>query len=391
MDAIELLDLIQRGESSTTQFKVRVYDAYKLGTEMVAFSNAQGGIIVIGVDDVTGEIDGLSYKEIQDTNELLTNASSDNVKPPIYITTETVTVGEKNVIVVTIPEGVSKPFMDNKGITWIKTGSDKRRVISKEEIARLLQSSGNLHADEMLVKNSTINDIDTELFLDYFIKNQESSPEELGITLKEALENTYTLKENMLTLGGLLFFGKDPQKFKPAFCIKAVSYYGNEMEGTEYRDSEDIKGTIPEMSDKAISFLKRNLRKSQQGQDFNTEGILEISEIALEELLQNALIHRDYLINSSINLFIFDNRVEITSPGKLPNNLTIETIKYGTSNIRNNLLVTFCSKTMKYRGIGSGIRRALKEHPETKLTNDVERERFTVVLRRSSQDKELHS
>lgn len=391
MDAIELLDLIQRGESSTTQFKVRVYDAYKLGTEMVAFSNAQGGIIVIGVNDVTGEIKGLSYKEIQDTNELLSNASSDNVKPPIYITTETVTVGEENVIVVTIPEGVSKPFMDNKGITWAKTGSDKRRVTSKEEIARLLQSSGNLYADEMLVKNSTINDIDTDLFLDYFEKNQENTPEELGLTLKEALENTYTLKENMLTLGGLLFFGKDPQKFKPAFCIKAVSYYGNEMEGTEYRDSEDIKGTIPEMSDKAISFLKRNLKKTQQGQDFNTEGILEISEIALEELLQNALIHRDYLINSSINLFIFENRVEITSPGKLPNNLTEETIKYGTSNIRNNLLVTFCSKTMKYRGIGSGIRRALKEHPETKLKNDVVRERFSVVLRRNTQDKELHS
>lgn len=380
MDAIELLDLIQRGESSTTQFKVRVYDAYKLGTEMVAFSNAQGGVIVIGVDDVTGDINGLSYKEIQDTNQLLTNASSDNVKPGIYIATETVTVGEKNVIVVTIPEGVSKPFIDNKGITWIKTGSDKRRVTSKDEIARLLQSSGNLYADEMLIKNSTLNDIDTNLFLEYFVKNQENTPEELGLTLKEALENTYTLKENMLTLGGLLFFGKDPQKFKPAFCIKAVSYYGNEMEGTKYRDSEDIKGTIPEMSGKAISFLKRNLKKTQQRQNFNTEGKLEVSEIALEELLQNALIHRDYLINSSINLFIFDDRIEITSPGKLPNNLTVKTIKYGTSNVRNNLLVTFCSKTMKYRGIGSGIRRALKEHPETELINDVDRERFTAVL-----------
>lgn len=122
MDALELLDLIQKGESSEVQFKVRVNDAYKLGTEMVAFSNAKGGKIIIGIDDKSGDIDGLSFQELQTTNQLLSNAASDNVKAPIYILTETVTVDENNVIVAHIPEGTSKPHTDNKGIIWTKNG-----------------------------------------------------------------------------------------------------------------------------------------------------------------------------------------------------------------------------------------------------------------------------
>lgn len=382
MDALELLDIIQRGESSEVQFKVRITDAYKLGTEMVAFSNAKGGIIVIGVDDITGDINGLSFQELQLTNQLLSNVASDNVKAPIYIFTETVTVEENNVIVAHIPEGTSKPHTDNKGIIWTKNGSDKRKVTSKEEIARLLQSSGNLYADETLINGSSINDFDKELFLDYFIKNWEDTPENLGISLTEALQNTYVIKDNSLTLGGLLFFGNNVQKFKPAFSIKAVTYFGNEIEGTEYRDSEDIKGTIPDMFDKGMAFLLRNLKKTQQGQNFNTQGKLEVSQVALEELLQNAIIHRDYFINAPIRLFIFDNRIEIISPGSLPNSLTVDNIKFGSSVIRNNLLTSFCSKIMNYRGIGSGIKRAMKEHPHIEFINDRERELFISILKR---------
>src|SRR5665811_1980348 len=98
MDALELLDLIQMGESSKVQFKVRINDAYKLGSEMVAFSNAKGGLILIGVDDKTGEINGLSFEELQNTNQLLANAASDNVKAPIYIFTETVNVEGNHLI-----------------------------------------------------------------------------------------------------------------------------------------------------------------------------------------------------------------------------------------------------------------------------------------------------
>lgn len=382
MDALELLDIIQKGESSEVQFKVRINDAYKLGTEMVAFSNAKGGIIVIGVDDKTGDINGLSFQELQTTNQLLSNAASDNIKAPIYIFTETVTVEENNLVIAHIPEGTSKPHTDNKGIIWTKNGSDKRKVTSKDEIARLLQSSGNLYADETLINGSSINELNNDSFLDYFNKNWGDTPENLGISLTEAIQNTYVLKDNHLTLGGLLFFGNNVQKFKPAFSIKAVSYFGNDIEGTEYRDSEDIKGTIPEMFEKAMAFLLRNLKKTQQGQNFNSQGKLEVSQVALEELIQNALIHRDYFINAPIRLLIFDNRIEIISPGSLPNSLTVDNVKFGSSVIRNNLLTSFCSKIMNYRGIGSGIKRAIKEHPEIEFVDDKERELFISILKR---------
>ncbi len=96
-------------------------------------------------------------------------------------------------------------------------------------------------------------------------------------------------------------------------------------------------------------FFKSNLHHLQEGQNFNSTGVLEVSEIALEELLQNALVHRDYSKNAPIRVMIFDNRIEIVSPGALPNSLTIENLKVGNAVVRNNLLVTYCSKIMNYR------------------------------------------
>lgn len=166
-----------------------------------------------------------------------------------------------------------------------------------------------------------------------------------------------------MTLGGLLFFGKHPQRYRPAFCIKAISFFGNSIGGTEYRDSRDIMGTIPEMFSERMRFFTGNLRHIQAGQNFNSTGVLEISRIALEELLQNALIHRDYMKNAPVRLMIFDNRIEIVSPGRLPNSLTIERIKLGNAVVRNNLIISYCSKLMSYRGFGSGIVRAIENQP----------------------------
>ncbi len=113
---------------------------------------------------------------------------------------------------------------------------------------------------------------------------------------------------------------------------------------------------------------------------------MEISEIALTELLQNALVHRDYFRNSPIRVLVFNNRVEIISPGKLPNSLTVEDIKYGNPVIRNNQLVSFSIHTMPFSGLGSGIRRSLKEQPNINLINDVEGEQFIVIFPRPEID-----
>ncbi len=102
----------------------------------------------------------------------------------------------------------------------------------------------------------------------------------------------------------------------------------------------------------------------------------------MQELMQNALTHRDYTKNSPIRIFIFDNRIEIISPGCLPNSLTIENIKLGNAVIRNNLIVSYASKLMRYRGIGSGIVRALKRQPDIIFQDDREGEQFKVTIPR---------
>lgn len=383
MDALELLDLIQMGESSKVQFKVRVNNANSIGAEMVAFSNTKGGLIIIGVDDKTGQINGLSFEEIQETNELLANSASNNVKSPIYIYTETVKVNEHHLIVAHISEGTSKPHMDNNGIIWVKNGSDKRKVIAKEEIARLLQSSGNLFADETIVNGTTINDIDEDFFQNFILAKTKKSIEELGQSTSTVLSNLGMLKDGKISLGGLLLFGKNPQQFRPTLTVQCVSVVGNDISSNEFRDKEDpFTGNLTELYGKTLSFITRNLRKVQKEDGFNSQSELEIPIETIEELLVNALIHRDYFILSSIKVFIFDNRIEIVSPGKLPNTLTIDNIKIGTSIPRNPILFTNARYVLPFVGVGSGIPRALENSPDLELTNDIDRELFIAVIKR---------
>jgi ATP-dependent DNA helicase RecG len=224
-----------------------------------------------------------------------------------------------------------------------------------------------------------VNDLDIRLFSEYFKKEFEMSFEEKGFVLEEALKAKKVMRNNHLTLAGLLFFGKEPQSFRPAFTVKTVMYAGNDIGGDNYRSKpEDLTGTIPELFKQGMLYLKSCIKYLQDGQGFNSHGKPEISLISLEEILQNALIHRDYFKNAPVRLLIFDNRIEIISPGKLPNSLTVEEIKYGNPVIRNNQIVLFASKTLPYSGLGSGMRRALANQPNLELENDVEGEQFIV-------------
>ena len=382
MEALTLLDIVSSGENSKVQFKKLVKSSDDIAKEMVAMSNSIGGIIIVGVEDKTGQILGLNYEEIKKANDYLSNASTNNIKPPIYIFTEIVAIEETKVLIAHINEGTNKPYCDKNGIAWIKTGADKRRVTDNAEYARLLQSSGVISADEMIVYDTSVDDIDLEKFKKFFTKTYDQKIEQTSLPIDQLLHNLNLMKDQKLNLAGLLLFGKEPQKYKPAFLIKAVSFFGNEVEGRSYRDSRDILGDIEKLYNQGMEFLLNNLHYTQQGQNFTTLGILEISHVALEEVLQNALIHRDYFKNAPIRILIFDNRVEIISPGKLPNNLTIENIKFGNVVIRNNLIASFATKILPYRGLGTGIKRAIKEQSNIEFINDVNGEQFIVIIPR---------
>ena len=385
MTAEGLLEIIAGGETSTVQFKRQLDSMDGIAAEMIAMSNAKGGDIVFGVDDKTGEIVGLDYVQLQDIGNRLATIASDMVKPQVFVTTEVVVIPIENtlrrVLVATVSEGTAKPYKDKTGVIWIKQGGDKRRLTDNSEQIRLFQQSGLLFVDEMIVPETSVSDIDKDKVQEY-LQRINGDTLDLDIDKEQIYRNIGILKDDRLSLAGLLFFGKHPQRYRPAFCIKAVAFYGNDMADTEYRDSIDITGTIPRMFEEGMRFFNMNLFHTQQGQDFNSVGKLEISEIALQELLQNALTHRDYSKNAPVRLFVFDNRIEMISPGCLPNSLTIENIMMGNAVVRNNLIVSYASKLMKYRGLGTGVSRALKNQPDLQLFNDKDGEQFKVVIPR---------
>jgi len=401
MEALELLELVQKGESSLVQFKETINHVNQLSQEFSALANTEGGIVLIGIAD-TGEIKGLSAEQIHKFNQWISNVASQNMKPPVSPLTEIVTVGEKNVLVVKIPSGYAKPYYTNEGVAWVKMGADKR-IAPPEEILRLFQSAGKIYADEGIVQGSTINDID-ERSLKTLIVNKFrtkfgiSASDDLSqrpvdellsiidpsISLSQLLQNMKLSEGENLTLAGLLLIGANPQKFKPLFSVKCITFVGNDISGTQFRDKDDLyEGNLQTLYQKALDFILRHLRNIQVEEGFNSLAQLEIPSQVLEEILVNALVHRDYYISSSIQVFIFDNRVEIISPGKLPNTLNENNVRFYTSIARNPIIYSNCAFAgLPFTGIGSGIPRAISLYPDITLLNNKENDKFTVTIKR---------
>lgn len=390
MEAIELIELIGRGEDSRTQFKQTITNPESVAGDLVAFSNSKGGRIVIGVND-QGMVVGLSADDIRRINQLVSNTATNLVRPSVNPTTENVSAGGLLVMVVTVQEGISKPYADNNGVFWVKSGADKRRVTSREEVQRMLQSADLVHADELPVEGTTTGDIDLEHFSGFFEKLYgdplDKALDKNGLSLDRLLNNLGLSREATLNLAGLMIFGRHPQRHRPAYVVKAVSFVGTDPAGDKYRDSQDIDGCLRDLHKGTMSFLTRNLRRLQGGKGINTEGDMEVPLVALEELVVNMLLHRDYFISAPWRVMLFDNRIELISPGALPNNLTVENIRNGVSVIRNPLIASFATKgnELPYRGIGTGIRRALASVPELELESDHNRNLFTARIPRRAQ------
>jgi len=377
------LAAIAPGEDSTRQFKVDVRNVDSLASEMVAFANSDGGTIFIGVAD-DGSMPGLLPKDVARINQLISNAASQHVRSPLTVQTENVQLSTgRIVIVLTVPKGIDKPYFDKNGVIWLKCGADKRRINSKEELRRLFQFSDQFHADELPTK-AGIDKLDKLRFRDFirdvYKLNFPDDPRDLIQLLQNMNLATDT---GGLNLAGVLLFTERPEWIKPQFVVKAIRYPGNEIHVSDYLDTEDFSGPLSKVFDDSLSFVMRNLHKVQDGRGVNAPGLPEIPEAVFEELLVNALVHRDYLVSAPIRLFIFDNRIEIISPGHLPNNLTVERIRAGISNIRNPIIVSFVAKgLLPYHGLGSGIKRALEKWRDIDFTDDREGCFFTVTIHR---------
>ena len=387
----ELKDIARCGETTTIQFKEQFTGQKEIAKEMIAFANTLGGQIFFGIKDKTGELIGLSYDEIQTISRELGNAANEQVRPTIYITTDVVRADSKHFLVCVVAQGKNKPYKNLNGEIWVKQGADKRRITENAEILSLFQDSGSYQADAAGVQETNFDDLDRYALNDYLKKVYALDLDKLSDNAGQMLTNIHVLNHNGTpTLAGYLFFGKHPEYYCPTFMVKAVSFFGNELAGTQYRDTKEIVGNMPQIYEKSMAFLKSNLHNIQEkGASFNTLGKLEIAEEVLEEVLQNALVHRDLLRSAPIRIFIFDNRVEIISPGALAGGLTEEDIRNGKTYQRNPYMATFATNALHYRGIGSGIVRILAEYPEIEIVNDVSGKEFKMIIPRAIQKEGL--
>ncbi len=383
METAELIEIVSRGEDSRHQFKANVTNEVQLAQEIVAFSNSGGGQIVIGVAEGDHAIRGLDAAGIGRLNQLVSNAASQHVRPAVNPITENVAHPQGTVMVVTIMDGVAKPYMDKDGVIWVKTGADKRKATSREEIQRMFQQSSLVHADEVPVTGTGVGDVDLAYFEAFFNQQPFDAPlVNQPVPLPRLLTNMNLMRGEFLNLAAVLLFARAPQYRLPAFIAKAIAYPGVEADEAAYLDSRDIVGRLADVFQQALGFLSANTGTHQGDRGVNSTGEPEIPRIVWEELVANALVHRDYFITAPVRIFVFADRVEIISPGHLPNNLTVENILKGNSNIWNPVLASFAAKLLPYRGLGNGILRAKKAYAEIEFTDDREANLFKVTVAR---------
>ena len=408
----DILKLIKAGEVSGVQFKERILDKYDIACELVAFSNSHGGKLVVGIKDKTGETNALSYSEVQETTNLLSDIASENVVPSILIKIDTVEVEDGNLVIATVKEGLNKPYHDNKGIVWVKNGADKRKVFDNAELAEMMTDCGSFAPDEAGVRDATVNDLNATTIKQFLGNRFGRVLEKKGLTgdafneasldmicsaiakghdCEKILRNLRFIRpDGTLTVAAMLLFGKYTQRWMPMMTAKCICFAGNSVGSKVFRDKvndAEMEGNLLHQYDTIMDFFTRNLHNVQVGDEFNSMGKLEIPYTSLVEFTVNSLVHRSLNMKAPVRIFIFDNRVEIHSPGALPNGLTIEDIKAGTSMPRNMFLFNNAIYLLPYTGVGSGITRALDENINVTFTNNASAQEFVITVWREESNQ----
>ena len=357
MNIEELVRRIQRGEDLHTEFKETVENAESLAKSIVCFANTDGGQIIIGVSK-SGEIIGV--KDLDFLERLIDDVAFSRCEPLVTVVVETVEVEGKTVLVVNVPKGEQRPYRTQKGLYYIRS-ANKCRLASREELLRLFQSSESIFYDETEVWRASIHDLNLDAVSEFLRRYWGITATADSLELRTYMRNLSIISKNdKPTVAGLLFFGEDPQKFLPNARIVAARIHGEEISEPPF-DKKDFTGRISDMLENAMKFLKLYLREEHRIRGIEPEIYPEIPDEALREALINTIAHRDYTINAPIRMLVFDNRVEFHSPGRLPNTVTIESIRMGASHVlRNPRIYSFFVRMGLVTDIGSGVARMIK-------------------------------
>lgn len=365
MDTSDLLTDIDQGEGLRREFKRQLDNLESIAGEIVAFANSEGGNLYVGVDD-DGSIVGLTNSA--QIFQTLSHLCRDRCIPPISPVLEQYTIEGRDIIVLTVMPELNrlKPYRTAGGRFYLRVGQDKKDATGRE-LVRIAQASGELHYDETPVWETTLHDLAEEAFAAYH-------ETQFGLPLAEHLEQSRlpleTLLKNLrladdiegewrLTVAGLLMFGADPQRFMPQSRLSAVAFAGVD-EDADILDRREMTGRLPQIIADARLFLERNIRQPARELGFQREDRPLYDRKALGEAVVNAVAHRDYsLSGSQIRLFVFDDRVEVRSPGRLPNSITLDNIQLGVHAERNRRLATLLTQLGYMSAIGTGIPRLI--------------------------------
>ena len=365
MNEFELRELINQGEGHHLEFKREEEKNPDFAKTIVAFANADGGKILIGVAD-DGEIIGVNNSD--ETMRRIDDIAYNRCSPPITILQELSWIEKKQVIIITVAKGIQRPYMTG-GKFYIRS-SNRVREATREEILRLFQRNESIFYDELPVGQASLSDLDMKKAEEFFTNQINIQVTENELT--HLLQNFSIInQENLPTVAGLLFFGKDPQKYlKEARVI--CSFIRGEDISIEPNDLKSIEGTIPDMIKDVERFMNLYLKEQHIIKDFEPELYPELPMTSIREFVVNAFAHRDYTINAPIRIIIFTDRIEIHSPGALPNTVTVEKIKVGGAHVlRNSTIYNLLSKFQFVTDLGSGIRRAC-ELIKNKINKEVD-------------------
>ena len=405
MTKTELRELIEHGENSGVELKRDDIRPERLAQRIAALLNLEGGYILLGVEK-DRSISGLA-KDPEKVEEWVMNVARDHVRPTPNPYWEAIEVESgKTVGVISLPaDGPDKPYKAKRGSAWvtmIRAGTTTRDATDAEE-ARLYQQSGRLRYDIMPVPGTSERDLDRRRLENYFrdIRKQvcpEVDDEDGWIRL---LLNTDLAVESrgwiIPTVAAILMFGRRPNRHLPQAGITAVSYPGPEKD-YKARERTEIRGpVVPRRSrddsvietgviERSIEFVRRNINmkawleggiRRRERWDYPFE--------AIRETVVNAIAHRDYTITvTDIELSIYEDRLEIISPGRLPNTVTVDKMRTGYRATRNELVKEILRDYAYIEATGLGVPRkivhGMREHNGTDPDLVEEEDRFIVRL-----------
>jgi len=404
MTKTELLELIRNGENSGVEFKRDDVHADSLAKEVAAVLNLEGGHILLGIED-DGTVSGLT-RDLPAAEQWVMNVCREQVRPAVIPYWETVPWDSGRVVgVMSLPaDSPDKPYKAKRGTAWVtfvRVGSTSREA-TREEEARLYQASGMMRYDIKAVSGTTIQDLDLRRLENYLrdVLQQDSPAADDNQSWQETLLNLDLLMRDrghvMTTVGSLLLFGNTPNRFLPQSGITATAYTADQKDYATV-DEELIRGPlVPAVSkrgklvetgviDRAVDFVSRNMGTEAWIEGGRRRRRKSFPIPAVREAIVNAVAHRDYTITvTDIEVSLYSDRLEVISPGRLPNTVTVPKMMQGYRAARNELLKEILRDYDYVEHRGMGVRRkiieGMREHNGTKPDLIEEDERFTVRL-----------